>query len=60
MDLRDILKLYGERDLLGMKPKQLIQFIYDNNYNVSENNVGDLLPPLNTYRVVQNSVVVQK
>ena len=43
-----------------MKPKQFIQFIYNNNYNVTENNVGDPLPPLNLYRVVQNSVVVER
>ena len=60
LDLRNVLKLYGEHDLRGMKPKQFIQFIYDNNFNVTENNVGDLLPPLNTYRVVQNSTTVQR
>ncbi len=60
LDLRNVLKLYGQHDLGGMKPKQFIQFIYDNNYNVTENNVGDSLPPLNLYRVVQNSVVVER
>ena len=60
VDLRNVLKLYGQHDLSGMKPKQLIQFIYDNNYNVTENNVGDTLSPLNTYRVVQNSVTVER
>ena len=60
LDLRDVLKLYGERDLGGMKWKRLIQFIYNNNYNVTENNVGDLLPPINTYRVVQNSIMVER
>jgi len=60
VDLRNVLKLYGEHDLGGMKPKQFIQFIYDNNYNVTENNVGDPLPPLKTYRVVQNSVTVER
>ena len=60
LDLRNVLKLYGQHDLQGMKPKQFIQFIYDNNYNVTENNVGDPLPPLNLYRVVQNSVVVER
>tara|TARA_Y100001938_G_C8070722_1_gene422891 strand:+ start:286 stop:1611 length:1326 start_codon:yes stop_codon:yes gene_type:complete len=60
VDLRNVLKLYGEHDLAGMKPKQFIQFIYDNNYNVTENNVGDSLPPLKTYRVVQNSIMVER
>ena len=60
VDLRNVLKLYGEHDLGGMKPKQFIQFIYDNNYNVTENNVGDSLPPLKTYRVVQNSIMVER
>ena len=60
LDLRNVLKLYGQHDLRGMKPKQFIQFIYNNNYNVTENNVGDPLPPLNLYRVVQNSVVVER
>lgn len=60
VDLRNVLKLYGQHDLSGMKPKQLIQFIYDNNYNVTENNVGDTLSPLKTYRVVQNSVTVER
>lgn len=61
VDLRNVLKLYGQHDLRRMKfSKQLIQFIYDNNYNVTENNVGDTLPPLNTYRVVQNSVTVER
>ncbi len=60
LNLRNVLKLYGQHDLGGMKPKQFIQFIYDNNYNVTENNVGDSLPPLNLYRVVQNSVVVER
>jgi len=60
LDLRNVLKLYGQNDLSEMKPKQFIQFIYDNNYNVTENNVGDPLPPLNLYRVVQNSVVVER
>ena len=60
VDLRNVLKLYGEPDLGEMKPKQFIQFIYDNNYNVTENNVGDPLPPLKTYRVVQNSIMVER
>jgi len=60
LDLKNILKLYGKHDIRGFYEKQLIQFIYDSNYNVTENNVGDPLPPLNTYRVVQNLITVQR
>tara|TARA_R110002051_G_scaffold324163_1_gene420302 strand:+ start:45 stop:1388 length:1344 start_codon:yes stop_codon:yes gene_type:complete len=66
LDLRPILKLYGFSNSGGYfqrgteKAKQLTQFIYDNNYNVSEDDIGKPLPPLNEYTVVQSVVIVER
>jgi hypothetical protein len=60
LDLRHTFKLYGEPRQWNFYGKRLVQFIYDSNYNVTENNVGDPLPPLNTYSITQRSVVVQR
>jgi hypothetical protein len=60
LDLTHIFKLYGGPRLWSFYGKRLVQFIYDSNYNVTENNVGDPLPPLNTYSITRSSVAVQR
>ena len=42
LDLRHTFKLYGEPRQWNFYGKRLVQFIYDSNYNVTENNVGVL------------------